>query len=289
MEDEQPRTNDLYDMEGVLDRVRHAARLYLSDPWTVETLRWEDGDFRVEAFHTIDETYPVEEEFETPGGLDGDDALPFYRERVVFSTVRDAGYVFLEVVGARTGRTCEESVYRTPVGWVGPRDSRTADASEWLFENGSTIRFHGDADIEGVEGGPNVLRDLELQSVSLVPEEDVEGFGGGVAHGVHRGDVEHSGTFEFVQPDEDYEDEDSLTVSVDNYPRRIPREVETVGDLRDALELDAGRELVRVVEGDEEIYPGQSRLGVDRLGDLDEPVVVSEGDAFLTKEVEEGE
>ena len=283
MDEEQPRTNDLYDMEAVLDAVRDAARLYLSDPWTVETIRWEDGDFRVEAFHTIDATYPFEEEAETPGGLDGDDARPFYRERVVFSTVRDAGYVFLEVVRKRTGRTASESVYRTPVEWVGPRDPRTSDASEWLFENGSTIRFHGDADVEGVEGGPNVLRDLELTQISLVPTEEALD-GNRVVDTVPYGEreFEFSGSLRFE------EDEDSLTVSVDNYPRRIPRTVETVGDLRDALELDAGRELVRVVEGDEDIYPGQSRLGVDRLGDPDEPVVVSEGDAFLTKEVEEG-
>ena len=163
MGDEQPRTNDLYDMEAVLDRVRNAARLYLSDPWTVETVRWEDGDFRVEAFHTIDETYPFEEEYSTPGGLDGDDALPFYRERVVFSTTTDPGYVFLEVVRKRTGRTRAESVYRTPVEFVGIRDPRTADAALTL------------------DGEEHVLRDLDLQNVSLVPSEDVEGFGGGVA------------------------------------------------------------------------------------------------------------
>ena len=157
MGDEQPRTNDLYDMEGVLDAVRDAARLYLSDPWTVETIRWEDGDFRVEAFHTIDATYPFEEEYSTPGGLDGDDARPFYRERVVFSTTNDAGYVFLEVVRRRTGRTASESVHREPVSFVGIRDPRTADAA-------------------------HELRGLDLQSVSLVPAEDVRGFGGGVAH-----------------------------------------------------------------------------------------------------------
>jgi len=265
MDEEQPRTNDLYDMEGVLDAVRDAARLYLSDPWTVETIRWEDGDFRVEAFHTIDATYPFEEEYSTPGGLDGDDALPFYRERVVFSTVTDPGYVFLEVVRKRTGRTASESVHREPVSFVGIRDPRTADAALTL------------------DGEEHVLRDLDLQEISLVPTEEALD-GNRVVDTVPYGEreVEFSGTLRFDG------DEDGIPVSVDSLVISLPRDVETVGDLRDALDLDAGREIVRVVEGDEEIYPGQSRLGVDPLGDEDDPVVVSAGDEFLTREREEG-
>lgn len=77
---------------------------------------------------------------------------------------------------------------------------------------------------------------------------------------------------------------DWIDVSVDDFPARLPPTVETVQDIRDALELPPDREIVRLVEGDEEIYPGQKRLGVDRLGDPDDPVVVSEGDAFLTRE-----
>lgn len=77
---------------------------------------------------------------------------------------------------------------------------------------------------------------------------------------------------------------DWIDVSVDDFPARLPPTVVTVQDIRDALELPPDREIVRLVEGDEEIYPGQKRLGVDRLGDPDDPVVVSEGDAFLTRE-----
>lgn len=153
---------DLYDREVVFSLVRDLASTLLSGEATTEVTAWADGDFRVVAFHTIDATYPFEAE-----ANDEEDGLPFYRERISFSTVRDSGYVFREVVRRRCGRTGGTTVHREPVGWAAAQDPRTADASEILFENGSRILFD-DVDDES----PNVLRGLDLQSVALVPEED---------------------------------------------------------------------------------------------------------------------
>lgn len=83
---------------------------------------------------------------------------------------------------------------------------------------------------------------------------------------------------------DDEEDPTALTISVGGSPHSVPRDVETVADLNAALGLKEDRELVRVVECEEEIHPGQNRLGVDSLGDPDDPVVVSEGDEFLIRD-----
>lgn len=88
-----------------------------------------------------------------------------------------------------------------------------------------------------------------------------------------------------VADDEEFgDDEDDLTISVGGSPYTVPRDVETVADLNDALGVKEGRELVRVVEGEEEIRPGQNRLGVSDLGEPGDPVVVSEGDEFLIRD-----
>lgn len=187
---------DYYDREVVFSLVGDLARILLDGEATREVTAWDDGDFRVVAFHTIDATYPFEAE-----ARDEEDGLPFYRERISFSTVRDGGYVFREVVRRRCGRTGGATVHREPVGWAAAQDPRTADASEILFENGSRILFD-DAD------GPTELRGLDLQSVSLVPEE--EAFEGNHVAGVHPGGVEHSGTLTFDVDDVDEETRDEL-------------------------------------------------------------------------------
>lgn len=136
MTDEKRRTNTptsvLYDREAVLDLVQEVAADHLSGESTVEVTAWGDGDFQVKAFHTIDATYPFEEEAQAEGRLDGDDARPFYRERIRFSTADPGGYVYQEVVRRRTGRTATETVYSDRVAWVSPSDRRTRGLSDSL-------------------------------------------------------------------------------------------------------------------------------------------------------------
>jgi len=140
---------DYYDREVVFALVGDLARLLLSGEATREVTAWDDGDFRVVAFHTIDATYPFEAE-----ARDEEDGLPFYRERLTFSTTTDSGYVFREVVRRRCGRTSRTIVHREPVAWAGPEDPRTADATLTL------------------DGEEHVLRDLELESIALARPED---------------------------------------------------------------------------------------------------------------------
>lgn len=154
-------------VEEVRSLVEEAAEEYLSGPTTVELTEWDDGDYQIAAFSTIDATYPFEEEAETPGGLDGDDALPFYRERVYYSTTdHSPDLVRLQVVRRRTGRTGGTTVYETPVAFVGPRDSRTADA--------------------GSRRGQGVVQDLDLG----LPD----GFGGGPPPAAPAATVQVNGT-----------------------------------------------------------------------------------------------
>lgn len=68
-----------------------------------------------------------------------------------------------------------------------------------------------------------------------------------------------------------------IPVTVDNVPCRVPEDVESVADLRRALELDEGQELVRVVSDG-------LRLGVNYLKNAEEPITVSEGDEFFTRD-----
>lgn len=86
-------------------------------------------------------------------------------------------------------------------------------------------------------------------------------------------------TVEATEPPEGW-----IPISVNNVPCRVPEDVETVGDLRRALELtDSRTELVRLVHAGE-WGDGRERLGVQKLGAWDDPVVVSEDDEFFTRE-----
>lgn len=108
----------------VRELVEEAAEEYLSGPPTVEVTAWDDGDFRVVAFRTIKETYPDDL---VP---DGEDALPFYREEVFYSSTQFENTVWLRVIRMRTGRNMHRVVYETPVAFVGPRDHRTPGVSD---------------------------------------------------------------------------------------------------------------------------------------------------------------
>lgn len=101
-----------YDYENVLSEVEGLAEVRLSGPSTLELVAWDDGDFQISAFHTIDATYPFEAE-----ANDEEDGLPFYRERLRFSTVGvDEGWIVHELVRRRCGRTGSVPVWSERVG-----------------------------------------------------------------------------------------------------------------------------------------------------------------------------
>lgn len=101
-----------YDRENVVEEVRGLAEVRLSGPVTLRYVEWGDGDFQVSAFHTIDATYPFAAE-----ARGEEDGLPFYRERLTFSTTgEDGGWVRHEVVRRRCGRTGGRTVWSKQVG-----------------------------------------------------------------------------------------------------------------------------------------------------------------------------
>ena len=105
-----------YDAMNVVEEVEGLAEVRLSGPFTLELTAWDDGDFQVQAFHTIDATYPFEAE-----ANDEEHGLPFYRERLRFPTVGDSeGWLLHEVVRAFCGETREEVVYSERVGGYTP-------------------------------------------------------------------------------------------------------------------------------------------------------------------------
>ncbi|ADJ14485.1 hypothetical protein [Halalkalicoccus jeotgali] len=90
-----------YDRDAAVAILEDLASIRLSGPTTLTTTTWNDGDFEVEAYHTIDATYPFEAE--ARGGAKG---CPFYRERLIFSTVGESeGWIRHEVVRRRCGET----------------------------------------------------------------------------------------------------------------------------------------------------------------------------------------
>lgn len=101
-----------YDRANVVEEVEGLAEVRLSGPATLELTAWDDGDFQVVAFHSIDATYPFEEE-----ANDEEHGLPFYRERIAFSTVGpEEGWLRHEVVRAFCGESREEVVYSERIG-----------------------------------------------------------------------------------------------------------------------------------------------------------------------------
>lgn len=131
-----------YDYENVLSEVEGLAEVRLSGPSTLELVAWDDGDFQISAFHTIDATYPWEEE-----ANDEEDGLPFYRERLRFSTTGDEeGWIVHELVRAYCGRTRTETVWSERVGgytfnWPAPLldDDEDGDEGDGPTYPGSTF------------------------------------------------------------------------------------------------------------------------------------------------------
>jgi len=105
-----------YDRENVVEEIRGLAEVRLNGPVTLELTEWDDGDFQVVAFHTIDATYPFEAE-----ARDEEDGLPFYRERLRFSTTGDGeGWTLHEVVRRGCGRTGSLPIWTKRVGGYTP-------------------------------------------------------------------------------------------------------------------------------------------------------------------------
>lgn len=105
-----------YDAMNVLEEVKGLAEVRLSEPHTVELTVWEDDDFRVQAFHTIDATYPFEAE-----ARGEEKGLPFYRERVAFSTTGDEeGWLRHEVVRCYCGETAHRTIWSDRIGGYTP-------------------------------------------------------------------------------------------------------------------------------------------------------------------------
>ena len=105
-----------YNRGNVVEEVERLAEVRLSGPFTLELTAWDDGDFRVKAFHTIDATYPFEAEAD-----DEEQELSFYRERLAFSTVGESeGWVRHEVVCRTCGETGGRVVWSEQVGGYTP-------------------------------------------------------------------------------------------------------------------------------------------------------------------------
>ena len=101
-----------YDRENVIEEHQGLADVRLEGEHTLSLTLWDDGDFEVIVYHTIDETYPYDAEAR---GEEQD--LPFYRERLRFSTTGDGeGWTIHEVVRCRCGETGGTVVWSERVG-----------------------------------------------------------------------------------------------------------------------------------------------------------------------------
>lgn len=102
-----PSDDYTYDRQNMIEAVEDLAAVRLAGSFTLEVTAWEDGDFQAEAYHTIDATYPFDAE--ERGEANG---LPFYRERIAFSTTGDAeGWLRHEVVRHRCGETAHNVIH----------------------------------------------------------------------------------------------------------------------------------------------------------------------------------
>lgn len=124
----KPPTPVHYERETVRAAVVALAEERLAGEYTVETVEWEDGTFQITAYHTIPEVYPLRDELR--GGLDGDDARPFYRERIRFDSGEVSGYIFQEVVQRYTGRNAYRRIYSDPVAWAPGEDPRKSPTDD---------------------------------------------------------------------------------------------------------------------------------------------------------------
>ena len=89
-----------YVRENVVAEVKSLAEVRLRGPFTLEVRVWQDGDFMVEAFHTLNTAAG-----DQPG-------TPFHRERIAFSTTGcDEGWLRHEVTRRWTGETGCQVLY----------------------------------------------------------------------------------------------------------------------------------------------------------------------------------
>lgn len=110
-----PELDYEFDRSIVENTLRDLATLRLEGSYTVSITAWEDTDFHIEAYHTINERYP-----EMARAVDTD-GLPYYREQLVFETTgSDAGWIRHEVVRQYTGMTSSETIYSERVGGYTP-------------------------------------------------------------------------------------------------------------------------------------------------------------------------
>lgn len=101
-----------YDRENIIEEHQGLADVRLEGDHTLTLTQWDDGDFEVVVYHTIDETYP--HDAEARGEEQG---RPFYRERLRFSTTGDdEGWTVHEVVRRRCGETGCTVVWSERVG-----------------------------------------------------------------------------------------------------------------------------------------------------------------------------
>lgn len=101
-----------YDRENIIDEHLGLAEVRLEGPSTLELRQWEDGDFEVVVFHTIDATYPFAAE-----ARNEEHGKPYYRERLRFKTSgEDEGWTVHEVVRRRCGETGAAVVWSERVG-----------------------------------------------------------------------------------------------------------------------------------------------------------------------------
>lgn len=118
-----------YDRQKTIRMAEDLAEVRLSGPTTLELTAWDDGDFRLVAYHTIRPTYPFEAD-------DRGEAAPFYRERIAFATSGDEeGWFRHEVVRRQCGETGWQVVHSERFGgytlnWPAPLEDDEEDEDE---------------------------------------------------------------------------------------------------------------------------------------------------------------
>jgi len=219
MEDEKSRTNatgGYYPLDAVRDLVRDAAEKRLSGEFTIETTEWSTGGYQVRAFHTLDSVYQANDDdeettvfhrerirFAEESGYLKHEVVRKRSGRTREETLWSRGFAF---VGPRDPRTREADRQDRPLL---TRVAECIETFRTLSEANERHAFEGEGDDVNVgaanayrdaanhlerellpdppgevdeEEGAGILEGLELSHVSLVPAEDVEGYGGGTLH-----------------------------------------------------------------------------------------------------------
>lgn len=129
-----------YERSNVVEAVEQLAQARLSGPTTLEITVWDDGDFRVVAYHTIGATFPYDavERGTEKGRL-------FHRERIAFTTVGDAeGWLRHEVVRRCCGETEAHVLHSTRFAGYTPNwPAPIEDESDEDDSDGPSIPYQG--------------------------------------------------------------------------------------------------------------------------------------------------